>query len=124
MMLFFKKNEKLGTILKYLLISYILTAGLLLVLAFLLYKFSLPEKVIDIAIILIYIGCTFMGGFGVGKKLKVKKYVWGLCLGGLYFLVLFLLSLIFGGNIKNISDNFFLTLIICGGSGMLGGMLG
>lgn len=123
MMRFWKKNEKLATILKSLLVMYILTGVLLLILAFLLYKFSLPQKAIGIGILVIYIGCTFLGGMILGKVMKVKKYLWGLLGGSMYFFILVILSLIFNGGIANLSGNFLLTLILCGGSGMLGGML-
>lgn len=124
MMRFWKKNEKVATILKCLLIIYVVTAIMLLVLAFLLYKFSLPQKVIGAGIILIYVVCSFLGGFLAGKKIKIKKYLWGLCVGIGYFLLLIILSLILNGGFQNLSDNFFLTLILCGSGGMLGGMLG
>lgn len=124
MMRFWRKNEKVATILKSLLIAYLLTAVLLLVLAFMLYKFSLPQQVIGAGIILIYVGCSFLGGFFAGRKLKVKKYFWGLCVGLSYFLLLIILSLIINGGFQNLSENFFLTLVLCGSGGMLGGMLG
>ena len=123
MMRFWKKNEKVATVLKCLLVSYILTGILLLFLALLLYKFSLPKQVIGIGIIVIYIVSSFLGGLLLGKNMKVKKYLWGLGLGLGYFVILVLLSLIVNGGFQNVSGNFLLTLVLCGGSGMLGGML-
>lgn len=123
MMRFWKKNEKAVCVLKCLLISYILTGILLLILALLLYKFSLPKQVIGIGVIIIYIVSTFLGGMLLGKNMKVKKYLWGLGLGMGYFLILMILSLIVNGGFQNFSGNFLLTMVLCGGSGMLGGML-
>lgn len=123
MVKFWKKNEKVANVLKNLLISYIVTGVLIVVLAFLLYKFSLPKQVIGVGIIVIYIVSTFLGGFMLGKTMKVKKYLWGLLLGMGYFIVLTIVSLIVNGGFQNLSGNFMLTMILCGGSGMLGGML-
>ena len=49
MIRFWKKNEKIANVLKCLLVSYIMTGIFILILAFLLYKFSLPKQVIGIA---------------------------------------------------------------------------
>ncbi len=124
MVRFWKKNEKVATVLKGMLISYVVTGLMLLVLAFLLYQFQLPKGVMGVGNTLIYIVSTFLGGLLLGKQMKVKKYLWGLVLGGGYFVILLLVSLIAGGGIENMTSNFFLTLILCAGSGMLGGMLG
>lgn len=108
---------------KSLLFSYILTATLLAVLAFLLYKLGLDEKTISIAIIVIYVVGTFFGGFVTGKKMGSRKFLWGLLMGTIYFLVLAAVSLCVGkGNIQ-LGSSFFTTLVICAGGGMLGGML-
>ena len=122
MVKFWKRNEKLANVLKGLLIAYIVSGVFIVVLAFLLYKFSLPKQAIGVGIILIYIVSTFLGGFLLGKNMKVKKYLWGLLLGVGYFLILTVVSLIVNGGLQNVSGNFFLTMILCTGSGMLGGM--
>ena len=110
-------------LLKCLLISYILTGGLLMLLALLVYRFGLSEKLVSVVIIGIYIGATFLAGFLAGKKLKAKKYLWGLMVGSLYFTVLVVLSLVVNHSFKDVASNFFTVLIMCAGSGMLGGML-
>ena len=122
MVKFWKKNEKIANVLKGLLVSYIVTGVLIMLLAFLLYKFALPERVVGIGIIVIYIFSTFLGGFLLGKNMKVKKYLWGLINGMAYFIVLVIVSLIVNGGFQNTAGDFFLTMILCGGSGMLGGM--
>ena len=80
-------------LLKTLLFSYIFTGVLLALLAFLLYKMGLGEKTVTIAIIFIYVAATFFGGFMAGKKLKNRKFLWGLVMGAAYFLVLAAVSL-------------------------------
>lgn len=123
MVQFWRKNEKVINILKGLLLSYMVSGICILILAFLLYQFRLPKQIIGIGVTIIYIISTFLGGFMLGKSMKQKKYLWGLILGLGYFFILVLISLITNGGFQNLSGNFWLTFILCGGSGMLGGML-
>ena len=109
-------------ILKCLLLSYLLTTGLLLLLALMLYRFGLSEKIVSVCIVTIYIIVTFFAGFLTGKREGSRKYLWGLLLGSLYFIVLLIVSLIVNHGMSA-SGNFFTVLILCAGSGMLGGMV-
>ncbi len=110
-------------LLKCLLFSYILTAVLLLLLAFLLYKMGLTEQVVSIAIIAIYVIATFAAGFMAGKRMQSRKFIWGLLLGAAYFMVLLVVSAIVNGPAGGLGDSLFTTLVLCGAGGMLGGML-
>lgn len=110
-------------LLKCLLFSYILTGGLLMLLALLVYRFGLSEKIVSIAIIAIYIGATFFTGFVTGKKLMSRRFLWGLVMGSAYFLVLVILSIAVNHSFKDVASNFFTVMVMCAGSGMLGGML-
>ena len=110
-------------LLKCLLFSYIFTGGLLMLLALLVYRFGLSEKIVSLAIIGIYIAATFMAGFITGKRQKSRKFLWGLVMGGLYFLVLVILSLAVNRSFQDVASNFVTVFILCAGSGMLGGML-
>jgi putative membrane protein (TIGR04086 family) len=69
-----------------------LTAVLLLLLAFLLYKLGLTEKIVSIAIIAIYVITTFFAGFITGEKMQNRKFIWGLLMGTAYFFVLVVVS--------------------------------
>lgn len=117
-----KKGIILG-VLKCLLGAYILTGGALLLLALLVYKLRFSEKLVAILIILIYIGATFFAGFVMGKRQNTRKFLWGLLMGGAYFLVLVILSLVINHTFKDVATNFITVMAICTGSGMLGGML-
>ncbi len=119
----FTFSNRLTFVLKSLLISYLLTAGLLLLLALFLYKFSLTEKIVSLCITGIYILVTFLAGFLAGKREGSKKFLWGLMMGCLYFIILTLVSLIVNHGMRELSSGFFTTLVLCAGSGMLGGML-
>ena len=109
--------------LKCLLFSYILTGGFLLLLAFLLYRLHLSEKVVNVCIILIYIAASFFAGFLTGKKKGRKKFFWGAIMGALYFVVLFAVSVIVNRSFPQLSTDFSTTVLLCVGGGMLGGML-
>ena len=122
------RQGKLGEIpvlflLKSLLFSYILTGGLLLLLALLLYKVGLSQRIVSICIIAIYVLATFFAGFITGKKLKNKKVLWGALMGVMYFLVLAVISLIVNRQPGILTNSFLTTLVLCGGGGMLGGMI-
>lgn len=116
-------GSRLTFILKDLLLSYLLTALLLLLLSLLLYRFSLSEKTVTLCITGIYILVTFLAGFLAGKKEGCRKFLFGLLLGGIYFLILLLISLIVNHSLQGFSGHFFTVLLLCCGSGMLGGML-
>jgi len=117
------QDKKFLSALLILVLSYVLTACLLLLLAFILYKFRISESIVNIAVIVIYISVTFAAGFIAGKYYKVKKFLWGLVLGSVYFLILVLVSLIGGVSDAVIGSGVVTTWILCAGGGMLGGML-
>lgn len=119
----FNLSSRITFILKCLLISYLLTTGLLLLLALMLYRFGLSEKIVSICIIGIYIIVTFLAGFIAGKREGSRKFLWGLLMGSLYFAILMIVSLVLNHGMEEISGNFFTVLLLCCGSGMLGGMI-
>lgn len=118
-----KKGNKVLEAMVILLLSYILTAGVLLLLAFVLYKFRISENIVNFAVIVIYVLMTFFAGFAAGKRFKVKKFIWGLLLGSGYFLVLLLVSLVGGMTETVLGSRILTTYLLCAGGGMLGGMV-
>ena len=110
-----------------LLVMYLISGILLLLLAALLYRFELSEGTVKVGIVAIYIISGFVGGFFIGKQMQDKKYLWGLMAGSIYFLLLFILSLVF----KNGTDEavvfdavrIITTMILCAVSSMAGGMV-
>ena len=108
---------------KTLIFSYILTGLMLAVLAFLLYKLGLGEGIVSIAIIVIYVVSTVFGGFIAGKRMRNRRFLWGLLMGGAYFLLLTIVSLAVGEEGLQGANSFWTTLVLCAGGGMLGGML-
>lgn len=116
-------DTRITFLLKCLLFSYLATAGLLLLLALLLYRFNLNEKTVSIGIIAIYVIVTFLAGLWTGKRMKTRKFLWGLLIGCIYFVVLVMVSLIVNHGLSDVATNFVTVLLLCGGSGMLGGMV-
>ncbi len=107
----------------FLLLAYVITTVGLMILAFLLYKFSLGESAVSVGIIIIYVLSTFFSSFICGRKCKNRKFLWGLAIGSAYFVVLLLLSLLMNESVVSLGTNVVTSLLICAGSGMLGGML-
>ncbi|MBQ8814806.1 MAG: TIGR04086 family membrane protein [Lachnospiraceae bacterium] len=110
-------------LLKTLFITYLLTGILLLTLAFILYKLRLSNTQVQTGVYLIYILSCFLGGFLAGKKMKSRRFLWGMLMGGLYFVVLFLVSSLAGRPLESGFSYLLLVLGICLAGGTSGGML-
>ena len=115
--------EKGISILKQLLSAYIVTAVLLMILSLFLYKMQLQEGTVRIGIIVIYAVSCFFAGFIAGKTEVKRQFLWGLLIGVLYFVVLVAVSVLVKHSLEDLLGRGITTLFICGGSGMLGGML-
>ncbi len=115
--------DKAVFVIKCMLCAYVLTAGLLLLLAFMLYRFGLSEKVVSVCIIAIYIFVTFFAGLLVGKREGKRKYLWGLAMGALYFGILVVVSLVVNKGLEDVAGNMMTVFFLCAGSGALGGMI-
>ena len=118
-----QKNIKVIWWIKSLLASYIVTGILLLVLTFFMYKFELNEKIVSAAIVGIYVVSTLIGGVIIGKLTKSKRYLWGMVLGILYFVLLLLITLGVYRTLNGASVSIVTSLILCAGGGMTGGMI-
>lgn len=115
--------EKAISILKKLLFAYIVTAVLLTILSFALYKMQLQEGTVRIGIIIIYAVSCFLAGFISGKTEVKRQFLWGLLAGVLYFAVLLIITLLVKHSVQDIFGKGLTTFLVCAGSGMLGGML-
>lgn len=116
--------ERLIALLKCLVASYFITGVLLLTVAGLLYKFSLGENVVEIAIIAIYCIASLLAGLFFSKGAVSRRFVWGMVAGAVYFLVICAVSMVVDKEFTVLSNSCITTLFICLGSGMLGGMMG
>ncbi|MCI8320024.1 MAG: TIGR04086 family membrane protein [Dorea sp.] len=118
-----RKNPKVIWMLKSLLASYIITGILLVALAMLLYRLELNERTVSASIVGIYVLSTFVGGFIIGKLMKVRRFFWGLSLGVVYFALLLLITLGVYKGLNGDGANLITTFILCAGGGMAGGMI-
>ncbi len=114
---------KRKSILKGLMGAYFLTALLLCLLAFLLFKFDLQERMVGAGITVVYILSCFFGGCIVGKGARQQKYLWGALTGVVYFLLLVGVSCVVERGISMSLPRLITTFALCLGGGMLGGML-
>lgn len=118
-----QKNIKVIWWIKSLLASYIVTGILLLILTFFMYKFELNEKIVSAAIVGIYVVSTLVGGIIIGKLTREKRYLWGLILGIMYFVLLLIITLGVYRTLNGDSVSIVTSLILCAGGGMAGGMI-
>lgn len=117
-------TERLVALLKCLMAAYLITGLLLLLVAGLLYKFSIGENIVDISIIVIYCVSSLLAGLFFSKGASSRRFIWGMLAGAAYFVIICAVSVVADPNFVPISNSSITTLLICLGSGMLGGMLG
>lgn len=101
-----------------LMFMYIVTGLGLILMAFLMEKFQLNGTFVEVGVTVIYV----VSGIA-GKKMKRKKFLWGLLLGSLYFLILFAVSAALAGGLPKDLVHMGTTLGICMAAGTLGGMM-
>lgn len=117
------RKNNLRILIRTIFITYILTAVLLLVLAFSLYQFHLMENQVNLGVNAIYIIVCLIGGILAGKAAKVRRFIWGLLTGCAYFLILLFVSFLVHKNIGSNINELLLIFAMCAGSGTIGGMI-
>lgn len=118
-----RKESMLIPVMVILVTMYVISGILLLLLAFLMYRLDLAEPVVNGAIIAIYIIAGFFGGFLMGKKAGVKKYLWGLLMGALYYGVLLLVGVVLHQGLNGEPVHLLSTMVLCLLSATAGGMI-
>ena len=118
-----KQSMQVMWVLKSLLACYLVTGLLLLGVAFLLYKFDLSEQMVTIGIVATYAVSSFAGGFIAGKVKQEKRFLWGLAMGAIYYVLLLLISMGVYRELSQGSMQLLSAALLCLGGGMLGGML-
>ena len=108
---------------KALLAAYVVTGILLIILALALYKFELNEGAVTAGVTAVYLISTFTGGLVVGKLAKVRRFLWGIVLGLLYFALLLLVTVGIYRTFHGNSTEILVTFALCAGGGMAGGMI-
>lgn len=114
-------SEKMMSTMKMLLVSYLFSGLLMLLLAMILCKVGLTESKVEIGVLIIYLISTLLGGYGMGKVVRVQKYLWGLVLGISYFAMLLLVTLCVSRSLGDV--HIASTMLLCMAGGTIGGMI-
>ncbi len=118
-----KKNPVIMLLVKAVLVSFIVSAILLLITSALMLGSNMSASFVGVFVIAIYIISNFLSGLIMGKGMEQRKFLWGIVSGLMYFVVIFVLS-IFVMSTKDFSLMATIrTLLICTISGMVGGMV-
>lgn len=115
--------KQISKFIKVQLMTWLLTGVLLIILSYLKYFFDLPNEWIDFSILMIYFISCLLGGIVSVKVIAGRRFLIGVILGAIYFLILLIISLIFQSPGVFNARNILTILSICVGSGMLGAML-
>ena len=84
-----EKKKSLKWLIADLICMYIITGLGLVLLAVLLEKMQQGETFVKVGIVIVYILSGFVGGLIAGKKMKTRKFLWGILMGVAYFVILF-----------------------------------
>lgn len=117
------KGKTAGILLRGLVLAGVVSMVILLILAFVMLKLQPDAEKIELGIMIVYGVSCFFGGWYSGRKMGRKKYLWGLIVGVLYFLLLFAVSGMSDREVQPELLHSLTALILCGVGGMLGGMV-
>lgn len=117
------RNSRVIVLLRVLLVTYLVTGLLLTLLSFIMLKANVQNGVLLGGIIVTYIVSTLLGGFLLGKGAEKKRFLWGLGMGLVYFIVLMIISILTNSIVGMELSKGMMVMAICMVSGMIGGML-
>ena len=118
------KYERAIALLKCLMAAYVATGLMLALLAGLLYKLQLSENTVEIGILVVYVVSSLLAGLFFSKGAKSRRFLWGMAAGAAYFLIICAVSVALEPDFTALSNSCITTMVLCIGSGMLGGMIG
>ena len=96
---------------------------LILLDAALMLKLKITDSSLKIIACVTYLIANFCGGFVSGKFGKKSKFIWGTLTGAMYFLIVFIVSLIVpDGDVSN-PLSVMACFVICAAAGCVGGMI-
>lgn len=107
-----------------LIIAYIITGITTIIAAFVAYKLSLSEELVNVISKAIYIISTFFGGYYYSHHMKQKRLIFGGLLGIIYFLVILVVHVVVTKNGIVPSNGMGTSFALCMIGGMVGGFLG
>lgn len=100
--------------------AYAVTIALLFLVAFILYKTHLPEKNAMMMLLAVYVIANFVGAMICAKVMNQKRLLWGMITAALYFALLYVISMIVGGDQAKEMVDIVKMAVCC----MLGGIVG
>lgn len=103
--------------------AYVITAVVLLVLSFIMYRCKISMTGANSGILLTYVLSCLVGGFLFSGCLAQKRYLGGGLLGVVYFLVAYVVSAVWNQSMADQMPGMLTAFLICIFSGMLGGMI-
>jgi len=114
------------SILNYVLVltgMFVLSAVLLAVMSVVIWKTNAGAGAVSGCVIAVYIISNFIGGFMAGRKAGKHKFLWGIAVSAVYFIVLVLAGVWFMGSQPGADPEIVTGALACIISGMFGGML-
>ena len=87
---------------------------------FCLYKLRLGESLVNLLIFAVYFAACFAGGFFTGRKVRNRRFFWGLLSGMFYFLILFAASWAMDPRASIQAARSLMVLGVCAFGGTLG----
>ena len=86
--------------------------------------YAVGEGQISVSVYVVVVLAVLIGGIYAGHRIGYRRFLWGLALGAIYYVTLCLISVV-SGCMAAAGWQFCLPFVLlCLGSGMLGGMLG
>lgn len=117
------RGKAVGVLLQGLVLAGVISMAVLLILAFVMLKLQPDTGKIEVGIMVIYGLSCFFGGWYSGRKMGRRKYLWGLAVGLLYFVLLFAVSGMSDKELQPELVHSLTALALCSVGGMLGGMV-
>lgn len=102
--------------------AWLITAALLLAMAFIMWKFQPDMGKLQFGIYGIYVLSCLLAGRYTGKRGARRKFLWGMCSGVLYFGILAAVSVLSDRAVQPDVLHRVLAFVFCTAGGMLGGM--
>ncbi len=117
------KTRTIVQIIKGVVLAYGISVILLAILAFLMFQWDVSEGIVRGGIIFAYVFSCFISGMAVSRNHNGKRYLWGLLMGAVYYLILLVTSMICNRTLFVNIPGILPALFLCLFGGMLGGML-
>lgn len=117
------QKTKVVKMVKSVFVAYILTAVVLLILSFIMYKCKVSMAGANGGILFTYVISCLVGGFIFSGSLDGKRYLGGGAMGIVYFIVAYCVSAVWNQSLASQMPGMLTAFLICVFSGMLGGMI-